>query len=100
MDKFVELKSEYDRLLGITEQALVERHLDRPAKVMHAWRLELDTAECGPIICKHVQRTRRSLGGMESIGEIASTSDDSELLALVEALCDICMKIGSYCCPQ
>lgn len=38
------------------------------------------------------------LGGMHSIGEIASTSDHRELLALVEALSEICVKIKSCCC--
>jgi hypothetical protein len=95
---FAELKAEYDSSLARMEQAVVERHLQGPAKAMHAWRQELEEAECNSLICKHAQRTIRSLGGMESIGEIASTSDDHELLALVEALSQTCIKISSCCC--
>lgn len=96
---FAELKAEYGSLLARMEQALVERNLQGPAKAMHAWRQELEGAECNSMICKHAQRTIRSLGGMESIGEIASTSDDHELLALVEAISQTCIKISSCCCP-
>ena len=96
---FAELKAEYGGLLTRMEQALACRPLQGAAKAMRAWRQELEGVECNCLICKHAQRTIRSLGGMESVGEIASTSDDHELLAIVEALSRTSTKISSCYCP-
>jgi hypothetical protein len=99
MDAFVAMRTEYETPLERTERALLDRHLERPAAAMRAWRGELGAAKCGHMICEHVQRTLRSLGGMESIGEIATTRGDRELIALVEGLSSICTKIREYFCP-
>jgi hypothetical protein len=74
---------------------LEARHLTENAVLFRAWREELKADSTVDVIKKHAARTARSLGGMESLGEIASVGNDRELLSFVESLYAACTDITS-----
>jgi hypothetical protein len=88
-----ELVAEYDGLLREVRKAMVDRHQETWASTLQAWGEELNPAISTSALREHAKRTARALGGMESIGEIAQTSHDEQLLKLVEALFAKCKAI-------
>ena len=84
----------YEELLAQAEKLSAERQLKEIATAFRTWRAELETESPYLNIREHASRTARSLGGMESIGEIAIARSDQELLAVVEALDGICKDMS------
>jgi hypothetical protein len=87
--------AEYEELLIAGEKLLEARHLTENALLFRAWRKELKEDTRIDAVKKHATRTARSLGGMESIGEIALARHDRELLSFVESLYATCEDIIS-----
>jgi hypothetical protein len=87
------LVAEYDRLLEEIQNALQARHHDKWVSVLRGWREELRQGNSKGMLGAHAKRTARSLGGMESIGEIAQTHQDERLLKLVESLFAKCEEV-------
>jgi hypothetical protein len=63
--------AKYEELLIAGEKLWEARHLTEDALLFRAWRKELKKDTGIDVVKKHAARTARSLGGMESIGEIA-----------------------------
>jgi hypothetical protein len=84
---------QYDRQLERIEDSLNMHLAPVWANILHAWRNELHNVSDLTALKKHAARTSRSLGGMESLGEVALTTDDPELLTLIEDVYASCKLI-------
>ena len=87
------LISQYDRELGNVEGRLQRHHEVGWANILQTWRNELSHVSDLATLKKHATRTSRSLGGMESLGEVAMVINDPELLRLIEDLYASCKLI-------
>lgn len=87
------LTLQYDRELQRVEDCLKMHHEPGWANILKVWRNELKHVSDQGVLKKHAARTSRSLGGMESLGEVALTINDPELLRLIEDLFASCELI-------
>jgi len=73
---------------------MLARHLAKQwVSVLQAWRAELTDSTPEADLKRHAERTARALGGMESIGEVALSSQDDEFKKVLDALYATCLKI-------
>jgi len=87
--------AKYEELFVAGEKLLEARHLTENAVLFRAWRKDLKEATTIDAVKMHAARTATSLGGMESIGEIALARHDQELLSFGESLYATCEDIIS-----
>lgn len=97
MERVPNLVREYNVLLGDVQEKLQIRHQDVWVSALQRWRDELTENLSNMALSAHAKRTARTLGGMESIGEIASADRDQRFLELVEALFAKCREIEKAC---
>jgi hypothetical protein len=90
-----ELISEYDAKLAEIQSRLKEHHQLEWVNGLEVWRLALQDIRDLAALKSHAARSARALGGMESIGEIATTSHDPRLMSFVEELYAICQQIAT-----
>jgi hypothetical protein len=88
-----DLASEYAELLIKVQEMLQTRRQSAWVMVLQLWIKQLEAGIAGAELVTHAKRTARALGGMESIGEIASADRDQVFLKLVEALSAKCTEI-------
>jgi len=87
------LTLQYDRELEKVEDCLKMHHEPGWASILQVWRNELKHVSDLSVLKRHAARTSRSLGGMESLGEVALMINDAELLRLIEDLYASCKLI-------
>jgi hypothetical protein len=86
--------SRYDLQLEKVQESL--KGYDRPwVNLLQTWRDELRTVSDQEILRKHAARTARSMGGMESLGEVVGGLKNDAASRLLEELYAICKLILS-----
>ena len=89
-----ELVSQYDLRLEKVQGAL--RGQDQAwVRILGNWRDELLHVSDQAALSAHAVRTARSMGGMESLGEVIMTKNDPEEMRLLEELHAMCKFILS-----
>jgi hypothetical protein len=88
-----ELVAEYRRLMSQTQDTLALYHQNEWVAGLQKWRDELTSAMPTVDLRKHAERKARALGGMESIGEIALSCQDSAFGELLDKLYATCRRI-------
>jgi hypothetical protein len=88
------LLSQYDLQLEKMEDAL-RGHDRATVNALQAWREELRSVSDPAALKAHAARTARSMGGMESLGEVVRIGNDPKELLLLEELYAICKFILS-----
>jgi hypothetical protein len=73
-----ELLAEYYELLRQTQDMLTRHRAKQWATVLQEWRAELTDSTRKADLQRHLERTARALGGMESIGEVALSRHDND----------------------
>lgn len=84
--------SRYDLQLQNMQESL-KGHDQAWVDVLQTWREELQQVCDDAALKSHAARTARSMGGMESLGEVATTLNDSRALHALEELYAICKFI-------
>jgi hypothetical protein len=95
MDTVAGLKLQYAETSQAIESILSRHKLEESAKTMALWREEIASTESFASLCQKASRTMRSFAGMESIGEFAISTDNRELMGLIDRLYSICKLLCS-----
>ena len=85
----------YRAALRTMQEELRKRRLLRWVPALEDWEGQLSAGMDDEDLCRHARRTMRSLGGMESIGEMASGLRDRALIELVEHLHNAAKRVAA-----
>ena len=88
------LVSQYDLQLRRMQDVFKE-HDREWFDVLQRWREDLHKISDQDALKAHASRTARTMGGMESLGEVVMMGNDPEALHLLEELYAVCKFITS-----